>query len=149
MEGSQGKRRSGFMISLHLVHKTSKFGGRDGLVASESFYLPITRCKSSADPINMSNWHFMNMCTLINYNNIIFTPVRFCVQVMRTNKIGKTSIFMKILLACLHHFGDDLHQGSILESSGYSFLITQLLINFIARAMCAFLDADVNSEARR
>lgn len=77
------------MISLHLVHKTSKFGGRDGLVASESFYLPITRCKSSADPINMSNWHFMNMCTLINYNNIIFTPVRFCVQVMRTNKNRK------------------------------------------------------------
>lgn len=64
-------------------------------------------------------------------------------MVLQSIKFGMTGS-----LAGLHHLGDDLHQGTIFEGSGHSLLITELLVDLVAGAMSAFLDAHIDPEAR-
>lgn len=63
--------------------------------------------------------------------------------------VGRVGGLTSPLFACRVHLPDDVHQRAILQGGCNPLLVSELLIDGFVRAMCAFLDADVDPEARR
>lgn len=53
----------------------------------------------------------------------------------------------EILVASLHHFGNDPHQRTILQGRGNPLLVGELLVDFISGTVCTFLNTHIHSES--